>query len=222
MEFLKSTIRGSPFVGIFAVATDEVALFPTALDEKHTRLWEETLGVQGIKCTIANSSLLGVFCKALGRKIAVPSLAEKQEIQFLEKKGLEVLVVQDYTALGNLIALNSQAGIVSPLIEPGTVKELEGFFGVPLTPMTLGGVEVVGSAATVTNKGFIVHPNIAPHEFEALKRTFKVYGTAGTANYGDPFVSNSLVANGHGVIIGEQTTGYELARIDEGLRGEPL
>ncbi|MBS3062588.1 MAG: translation initiation factor IF-6 [Candidatus Diapherotrites archaeon] len=222
MEFLKSTVRGSPFVGVFAAVTDEIALFPHALDEKRTRQWEQVLGVKSIRCTIANSSLIGVFCKALGKKIVVPESVEATETRWLERNGLEVLVAKDYTALGNLLALNSQGGIVSPLVKAGTVKALEGFFGVPLKHMAVSGTEVVGSAATVTNKGFIVHPNIAPKEFEALKGIFRVYGTTGTANYGDPFVSNSLLANGHGVIVGEQTTGYELARIDEGLRGEPL
>ncbi len=222
MEFIKSTVRGSPFVGVFAAATDSIALLPPSLDDKHVKQWEATLGVPSLRCTIANSTLIGVFCKALGKKIVVPSTAEKAEIKALEKNGLDVFVVQEYTALGNLLALNDQGGIASPLFDPQTLRDLEGFFGVKFKPMTLGGVEVAGSATTVTNKGFIVHPNIAPKEFEALTQTFKVYGTTGTANYGDPFVSNSLVANFHGVIVGEQTTGYELARIDEGLRGEPL
>ena len=222
MEFLKSGVRGSPFVGVFAAATDDIGLFPHSLDEKHTKLWEQTLGTHSIKCTIANSSLIGVFCKALGKKVIVPGIADEKEVRWLEKNGLEVLVVEDYTALGNLVALNDRGGLVSPLIETRVVRELENFFGVKLRQMTLGGTEVVGSASTVTNKGFIVHPNIAPKEFEALKQVFKVYGTTGTANYGDPFVANSLVANSRGVIVGEQTTGYELARIDEGLRGEEI
>jgi len=222
VEFLKSTVRGSPFVGVFGLATDEICLVPRMLDEKVKRQWAQTLGVPLIPCSVANSSLLGVFCKGHGKKVIVPNVCEAKEIEILEKAGLEVLLVKDYTALGNLIALNSQGGIVSPLVDKETVKRLEGFFGIPLKTLTLGGTEVVGSATTVTNKGFIVHPNTAPREFTALKGIFKVYGTAGTANYGDPFVANSLLANSHGVIIGEQTTGYELARIDEGLRGESL
>ncbi|MEK6902504.1 MAG: hypothetical protein AABX02_02875, partial [archaeon] len=56
-----------------------------------------------------------------------------------------------------------------------------------------------------------------PHEMEQLEAIFKVPGMTTTANYGDAFIGNSVLVNKHGGVVGERTSGPELARIDEGL-----
>jgi translation initiation factor 6 len=39
----------------------------------------------------------------------------------------------------------------------------------------------------------------------------------GTVNYGAPLVGSGLVANGSGYVVGEDTTGPELGRIEDTL-----
>jgi len=48
--------------------------------------------------------------------------------------------------------------------------------------------------------------------------TFKVKGIPATANYGDRFIANSVIANSKGTATGANTSGPEMARIDEGKR----
>jgi translation initiation factor 6 len=122
-------------------------------------------------------------------------------------------------ALGNLIALNDFGGISSPLLSEKMVKELNRFFSLEFIRNEIAKTDVVGSCIVVTNKGFLVNPNTSKKEFELLKKTFKVEGQLGTANYGDPFVANDVLANSKGALVGEQTSGHELIRVDEGLRG---
>lgn len=155
----------------------------------------------------------------IGKKVVVPEMAERSEVKALEHAGLEVESVYS-TAIGNLAALNSKGGIISPLMPEAEKKRLENFFGVKFTGMTVAGSDVPGAAIAVTEKGFIVHPNVDEKEFKKIGKIFRVNGAAGTANYGDAFVGNDVIANSKGVVVGAYTSGHELMRIDEGLRGE--
>ena len=219
MEIIKRTIKGSPFVGVFSVITDAVGLFPKYVEKKEIKGIEDILGVEVIRTNIANSSLLGVFIAGVGKKFIVPNIAEEREIEYLEEAGLKVKKI-DASALGNLVALNENACIVSPLIESGETKEIKKFFRINYYQRRVAGNDLPGSSTVVTNKGFIVHPNVSEKEYKELKKLFNVHGTATTANYGDPFVGNDVVANSNGAIVGLYTSGHELIRIDEGLRGD--
>ncbi len=39
----------------------------------------------------------------------------------------------------------------------------------------------------------------------------------GTINYGGPLVGSGLLANAHGYVVGQETTGPELGRIEDAL-----
>ncbi len=221
MNFSRATIRSSPYVGVFCSATDEFALVPHSIQTKEQKLIGEKLDVRTVRTSIGNSGLLGVLAKGLGGKLVVSSLIEDAERRQLEKEGIELLVLgENFTATGNLIAVNSKAGVASPLFSDQTVKRIGGFFGVKFEKMVVAGSELAGACITVTNKGLITNPNISEKDFGRLEALFGVKGRATTANYGDLFVGNSVIANSKGVIAGEKTSGIELSKIDEGLRGE--
>ncbi len=219
MEILKRTIKGSPFVGVFSVLTDDVGLFPKSVEKKELEGIENTLGVEIIRTNIANSSLLGVFMAGVGKKFIAPNIAEEKEIEYLEEAGLKVKRI-DASALGNLVALNENGCIISPLIGKKEAKEIKKFFKICLSQRRIAGNDLPGSSMVVTNRGFIVHPNITETEHKELKKLLNVNGVTTTANYGDPFVGNDIIANSSGAVIGLYTSGHELIRIDEGLRGE--
>ncbi|MFH1588032.1 MAG: translation initiation factor IF-6 [Candidatus Diapherotrites archaeon] len=218
MEFFKKTMRASPYLGVFCSLNEKYLVYPNTAEKKELKELNKMCG-ELVPATIASSSLIGVFSKSLDEKILVTHLIEKNEKKNLEKAGMEVKEI-DLTAIGNLIALNENGGIASPLISKKQVKEAEDFFGVKFTVTKIGGSDLTGSCICVTNKGFIIHPNIAEKEFSLLEKIFKVKGAPTTANYGDKFVGNSVLANTKGIIAGMLTTGPELARIDEGLNGE--
>jgi translation initiation factor 6 len=54
-------------------------------------------------------------------------------------------------------------------------------------------------------------------ELKQIEKILKVEGDIGTANFGSPFVGAFILANSHGYLVSEQTTGPELGRIDETL-----
>lgn len=219
MEIEKGTIKGCPYLGVFSVATEDVVILPKFVEQKETVNFERTLGVEAIKANIMESALAGIFMTGIGKKFVVPYAASRVEEKFLCGQGLEIERI-GATALGNMIALNSRGGVVSPLLPVHERKKLADFFGIKFEAMNVAGSDVPGSAITVTESGFIVHPNVNEKEFKMLEKIFGVSGKPTTANYGDPFVGNDVVANSKGAIVGTYTSGHELIRIDEGLRGE--
>src|SRR3989344_2374554 len=221
MNFSRGTVKGSPYLGVFCTATDEIALVPHSADKREARQIEGILGVKAVRAGIGNSSLMGVLSKGVGMKLAVSSLIEKEEEKALEKEGIELLKIRGgYTSTGNLIALNRHGGIASPLLSEKEISGLAEFFGVKFTQMKIADHDICGAGTTVTNKGFICHPDISEKDFSLLEKIFSVKGMPTTANFGDMFVGNSVIANTKGVMAGANTSGIELSKIDEGLRGE--
>ena len=211
---------GSPYVGIFCIVTDNFALVPISAGKKIEKYFEKFFNVKAISTTIANSQLLGVFGAAVGDRIIVPEVADNIEISTLEKEGLKVKELSKSSALGNLIAINKNHCIASTIFDKKQLNEIEKFFKVDVTQMPVVNTEVPGSCIRVTNKGFIVHPSITEKDYKLLKKLFKVHGMPTTANYGDNFVSNSVLANSNAALVGLETSGFELTRIDEAFMGE--
>ncbi len=220
MEVLRRTVGGSPFVGVFMVLTDDFAVVPGNSEKKEIAGMEEKLGARVVKGTVAGCFLWGVFGMGLGNKLLLPEFALEREIRELEKNKIETMVVKGYSALGNLFAGNSRGGFASTMVDEKTVKEAGKFLGIKMKREKLLSSDLPGAEIAVSEKGFLVHPEISEAKFRLLEKTFGVSGSATTANFGDPFVGNDIVANSRGAVIGAQTSGHELIRIDEGLRGD--
>lgn len=218
MHFLKKNINGSPFLGVFIAASDTFAIAPKSISKKEEKELTETLGVKIVKANIANSSLSGVLIAMHKDKVVVSDMMEKDEKKYLENHGLEVKQITDAGALGNLIALNDNGGIASTMLARKTVAEISEFFGVEFVHTDIAGSNLVGACIEVTNNGFIVNPKVSEQDFKLLEKIFKVNGVPTTANYGDRFVGNDVVANSNGVAIGSITTTHEMTRIDEAFR----
>jgi translation initiation factor 6 len=82
---------------------------------------------------------------------------------------------------------------------------------------TIAGLKNVGAAAVATNKGVLVHPDIRDDEINLVKGVLRVPIDVGTACSGIKYIGTCVVANSHGAITGENTTGPELGRIESAL-----
>ena len=78
-------------------------------------------------------------------------------------------------------------------------------------------LNIVGSVAIASNKGCLCHPKVTDKERQQMEKLFDVNVMIGTVNHGVPMVGSGLVANTKGAIIGNQTTGIEMGRIEEAL-----
>lgn len=210
--FLKTTFRDDPNIGLYGFATDKYAFFGSSPERKV----KETLGVKIITSTILHTDFAGMFVAGNSQGIAVPKILEEYELPRVEKL-FEVLVVNSrYTSLGNLVVMNDNGIILSPLLRRNK-QQFEKFFGLSCAITTIAGINVVGSVALATNKGCIAHPKIRQKEVALIERTLDVTLNIGTVSFGSRFVKAGLIANSNGFLTSPQTSGPELGRINEAL-----
>ncbi|NPA76636.1 MAG: translation initiation factor IF-6 [Candidatus Diapherotrites archaeon] len=219
MSTIKLDIERNAHIGLFMVATDKFVLVPDDLDKQTTETIADVLKVDPIPLRISGTTLLGVFAAANSRGVVLPHIARKEEIQKLNDYGIETLVIEDTaTALGNLIAANDRGVIISKALTEENAKKIAEFLGAKKhARMNIAGTELTGASIAVTNRGFVAHPNTRDEELDVLEDVFGVEGTTSTANYGDPFVRASIVANSYGLILGERTSPVEILRIEDVL-----
>lgn len=220
MKIVLGTVRQSPFVGIFCIATEKRVFVPAGISKKEEKALAGLFGVEMVKASVANSPLLGVLAAANSRGMLLGSVAEESEERELKQAGIKVKRLEGITAVGNLLAANDSRGVCSSVFSEKAVKGIEGFLGIELARATVAGSDVVGASIVATNKGFLLNKMAQEKEARAIEKHFGVEGMMATANSGDHFVGNSVVANSEAAMAGSATTGFELARIDEGLRGQ--
>jgi translation initiation factor 6 len=216
MSIEQAKLLGSSFVGVYAAASDKAVLVPRNAGSKFSRLAEEALGVRIVEASVYNSGILGVMVAMNSSGIVVPKLAFTDEIRELEKLG-SVGVIDDFTAIGNLVSANDKGAVASPLLSKAAVKTVEETLGVPVRQFRVAGFEVTGSCVVATNKGFLANPNTPAAEIEMLEEALGVGGTVGSLNYGSQLVKGSVVANSNGAVVGDASTPFELGRLDEAL-----
>jgi translation initiation factor 6 len=219
MHIDRASIKASPYLGIFAAVSDNLALVPLSSTPQEAKQFGEVFGAEVLKVTLAGSSLLGVLAQGNKNGFLVSRITEEGELKKLNEAGVKTLPVS-LTAPGNLLSFNDSFGVCAESIPEKEVKAMESFLGVKFKQKNIVGTEVTGSNIVISNKGFIVNPEVSDEEFKALESHLQLKGLVTTANYGDPFVANSVVANSSGVLAGELTSGPEMMRIDEALVGE--
>ena len=85
MNIKTISIRGSPYIGIFCSVTDEIGLIPSFIEKKEQKKIEETLSIETIQVSLAESSILGVLARGYGKKFAIASTASEEEIDALHQ-----------------------------------------------------------------------------------------------------------------------------------------
>ena len=218
MNIIKTRILGSNYAGLFGITNDNLCFLPPNTEEKTLKEIEKTLEVKAVKTTIYSSPLLAAFAKMNNKYAYVPKYIQPKELETIEKE-IKTKIIQTENALGNMIELNDKGAIISQLIPKKICEEIKKT-GLQTTQMNIEKITVVGSCLVATNRGFLISPNANMNEAQQIEKTLEVKGGSSTANTGDYFIRNSILANTKGIILGENTTPHEINRIEEALTGE--
>lgn len=214
----RMNLTGSPNLGVYISVNDEVAIVPFNLSTEVEDIIKETLEVDTIKTSIAGCNLNGALAVGNSNGFVVSPYINEKELQTLEDAGLNVsLMPGKYTAVGNIIAANDHGAIVGPKVGEKAVKVIEDTLKVPVEISSIADSNIIGSSSLVTNKGFLVHRDASYEELDFVEEVFKVEGNIGTVCKGMPLVGACGIANSQGAIVGESTTGPEMARLEESL-----
>ncbi|MCE4606480.1 MAG: translation initiation factor IF-6 [Desulfurococcales archaeon] len=216
--------RGNPNVGVYIVANNKLALIPMDLNPKDVEIIQGVLGVDVFHLKISDTSLLGVLVALNDNGIIVPRTSSDPEIRKLKNivrtVGLELGVLPSRNnAIGNMILTNNKAALVYPELDDNSLKIISDVLDVEVTKKSIIGIPTVGSLGVITDRGGIVHRDVTDDELDWLSDYFKVDIMTGTINFGVSFIKTGLVANSKGGLVGSETTGPELVRIQMALGG---
>lgn len=212
----RAAFYGDPNIGLFGFATDRYVVVP---DDS---IGTGPLRVLQIFSKVARTNLNGIFLAGNSRGIVAPWIISQAEWKALEtgtsKSDIALAKIDaKQTALGNLILCNDSGALVSPLLRD-YFAEIKKALGVRVMEGRLMDLDVVGSLALATNKGFLLNMHASQADLKLIKKALKVDGDIGTVNFGSGFVKSGLIANSNGVLIGQECSGPEIARITEALK----
>ena len=211
-------IVGNPNIGVFTLATDDFAFVPYNLLDEKAELIKEILEVEVVKTSISGSSLIGSLAVANSNGIVVSPHVLDREVKQFEDLGFNVAVLPgNYTAVGNIVAANDNGAIASPFLSQEAIKILEETLDVPVESSSIVVSDIIGSLITVTNKGFLIDKRAVETEVNFAQEAFGVEGDIGTVGKGISLVGACILANDKGAIVAKNSTGPEMARVEEAL-----
>lgn len=215
----RAAFSGSSYVGVFARATDGCLLVRSDIDEDLQEDCGSELGVPAISTTVGGSGTVGSLATGNENGLLVSSRATDRERDHIaETTGLPVVELPGrINAAGNVVLANDTGAYVHPDLTREAVQAVETALDVPVRRGAIAGVHTVGTAAVATNRGVLCHPKTSDETLDELEALFDVPADIGTINYGAPLVGSGLVANDEGYVVGRDTTGPELGRIEDTL-----
>jgi len=215
----RASFAGSPYVGVFATATDDHLLVrPDAEDDVAAGLADE-LGVEAVRTTVGGSATVGALSAGNGHGIVLSGRAtDAERDRIADATGRPVRRLPGrVNAAGNVVLANDAGAYVHPDLSDEAVAVVGEALSVPVERGDLADVRTVGTAAVATDRGVLCHPKAREPELEALESLLGVPADVGTVNYGAPLVGSGLLAAAGGYAVGADTTGPELGRIEDAL-----
>jgi translation initiation factor 6 len=216
---LRAAFSGSSYIGVFARATTECLLVRPDIDESLRDACGEELEVPVVPTTVGGSGTVGALATGNSYGLLVSARVSERERTRIEE-AVDVPITElpgRINAAGNVVLANDNGAYVHPDLPRKAVKAVEDGLDVPVERGDLAGVQTVGTAAVATNKGVLCHPKSSDSELDKLEDVLDVPADIGTINYGAPLVGSGLIANDYGYIVGQDTSGPELGRIDSAL-----
>lgn len=214
----KGAFLGNSFVGIFAKANDEIGIVPINSHDKFVKHMQE-LGVDVIKTNVDSSPYLGIYFAMNSNGIVLPPFMSEEELRPIKDAGINTYVMEDsrFAASGNNIACNDKGALINPDMPKGIVKKIEECLGVEAIQKNIMDFNTPGMMVVATNKGWFAHNRIDESHKEFFDSFFGVEGINGTINAGVNMVGIGVVANSKAAIVGQDSTGYELSRVEQAL-----
>ena len=209
-------IMDTSTLGVFSTCTEEVCLVPKGTRQDVIEKIEKRLQVPVNACYVNDSILIGSLCRGNANGFLVPEFTRTAALKKQIEKPFYVLPSK-LNAVGNILLANDTAGLVHPEISDKTAAFIGEALKIDVKRGTIAGINTVGMAGCVTNKGLLVSPGITEDETALLEDLFGFEPVVGSVNFGSRMVGSGILANTKGYLAGTETSGYELGRISTAL-----
>ena len=175
---------------------------------------------------IYDEDLVGCLIAANSYGILLPIQTSDDELtqlkQFLEDsvaiKKLELTGTHN-NAFGNIFLLNDKKAVIHSLIyekNRSKIDIIEDILDVEVISFETDLTLALGSYVLVNSNGLVVSPLFNENEIEELRRIFLIpreRTIISTINMGNPILRSGATANDTSLLVGNRTSGVELARI---------
>jgi translation initiation factor 6 len=214
-----SSIVGSPSIGVYSLATENIVMIPRMMPENKAQEVADWLKVKLSYNSISGSVLTGALVCANSNGMLLPKSIREEELAEIRKvfDGTITIMETKKTAYGNIVLASDKGAVVDPRLKETEVKKIAETLGVEVFQSEIGGLPYVGSLAVATNKGVLAHPMLKEEERKVLETAFKVPIDVGTINCGIPYIGTGLIANSKAAVAGSMTTGPEMFIIGNAL-----
>lgn len=209
------SLGGDPHIGVFSRVFEDVAIIPKDAPAEYEERYREAFDVEVVRTTIQGSPIIGSLLAGNSNGFVISGLATSAEMKLLGEFRELYPLMRGMNAAGNVILACDRFAAVHPEMDTCIQKEIGEFLKVPVTPLTLGDVKVVGMAGVATNKGVVISPRSTASEIATLERVCDLPIGKGSINMGNAMVGTGLAANTKGYLAGVETSGYELGRIED-------
>ncbi len=207
--------RGEPNIGFYATITPSQAIYPPDFKRK------DFFDADYAETHIARTRLVGLFTAGNSNCILVPDTVTDREISKLEDSQVNFHVLESReNALGNMILANDKGAVISDKLSEHK-EEIEDALEVPVEIGKVAGLPNPGVCGAANAHGVLLHREATEEEAEKIRDALKVEDVdIGTVNLGSPYIGSGLIGNDENLLLGEDTTGPEIGRIDRTMHRE--
>lgn len=215
MEIAKASIWKTPYIGAYSRVFGESAVVNKNTPQGFLRKIIEVLKVDSIAVTnIAGVHAVSSMISANSNFIIAPDTIEDEELNELKKLSREVLVVESkLKAWGNMMLLSDKGVLFSPRVSKRDAEKIVDSLSIDYGFSTLANYMAVGALAVTGGKICFVSKLLSEEERKLLEDLLKLKTYSVTVNDGLMFIRLGMLANSHGILVGESTTGSELMDI---------
>jgi len=214
-----SSIVGSPSIGVYSLATENIVIIPRMVPKQKAQEYADWLNTKLVYTSISGSVLTGALACANSNGMLLPSSVREEELTEIRSVFDATITIMETkkTAYGNLVLANDNGAVADPRLKEADIKKIADTLGVEVLQTEIAGLPYVGSLGAATNKGVLVHPLLKEEERKVLEQALKVPVDVGTINCGIPYVGTGLIANSKAAVAGSMTTGPEMFIIANAL-----
>lgn len=220
MSTVKCQIDGSDYIGAFATSTDKLTFVAWNVKQTALELITKTLGTRCISVSMGGTDLVGLLSRANSNGIALANIVSDEEVSIIKKKcaGMRVEKIKsDVNAIGNNVLANDKIAVVNPEYSQAETRQISDVLGVEVVRADVGGFSTVGANNILTNRGFVINNRSTDEQKSRLDKVTGFDSIRTTANRGGLSLGIATIANSRGLLVGDETTGFELTRMMEAL-----
>jgi len=208
--------RGDPNIGFNATVTPAYAIYPPEFKSKDFFNKEKSL-----ETFIGRTRLVGLFTAGNSNCLLLPQNVTDRERSKLEESDIPFRTLETReNALGNLILANDKGALISEKLSDQK-EEIAEALDVDVEVGEVAGLPGVGACGVANNHGVLIHREATEEEAETAKRVLQVENVdIGTINLGSPYMGSGVVGDDENILVGEDTSGPEVGRIDRNLQSQ--